>query len=101
MENLGLIVLRANGNDIFFMLFFICVVVVLAYGIGCLGRKRKIGFGWAFAISLFLNPLIGLIVVLCSKEKIEFIDVDKNNSYENSGVYIVGYRGILFPWCFG
>ena len=63
--------------DIFFMLFFICVVVVLAYGIGCLGRKRKIGFGWAFAISLFLNPLIGLIVVLCSKEKIEFIDVDK------------------------
>ena len=59
------------------MLFFICVVVVLAYGIGCLGRKRKIGFGWAFAISLFLNPLIGLIVVLCSKEKIEFIDVDK------------------------
>ena len=86
MENLGLIVLRANGNDIFFMLFFICVVVVLAYGIGCLGRKRKIGFGWAFAISLFLNPLIGLI---------------KNNSYENSGVYIVGYRGILFPWCFG
>ena len=73
MENLGLIVLRANGDDI----FFICVVVVLAYGIGCLGRKRKIGFGWAFAISLFLNPLIGLIVVLCSKEKIEFIDVDK------------------------
>ena len=59
MENLGLIVLRANGDDIFFMLFFICVVVVLAYGIGCLGRKRKIGFGWAFAISLFLNPLIG------------------------------------------
>ena len=39
MENLGLIVLRANGDDIFFMLFFICVVVVLAYGIGCLGRK--------------------------------------------------------------
>ena len=31
MENL----LRANGDDIFFMLFFICVVVVLAYGIGC------------------------------------------------------------------
>lgn len=27
MENLGLIVLRANGDDIFFMLFFICVVV--------------------------------------------------------------------------
>ena len=27
MENLGLIVLRANGDDIFFMLFFICVVL--------------------------------------------------------------------------
>ena len=55
MENLGLIVLRANGDDIFFMLFFICVVVVLAYGIGCLGRKRKIGFGWAFAIGGFYS----------------------------------------------
>lgn len=78
MENLGLIILSANGEGALFAIFFICVVAALAYGIGCLGRKRKIGFGWAFAISFFINPLIGLIVVLCSKEKTEFIDMDKN-----------------------
>lgn len=43
------------------------VAVSLAYGVGCMGRKRKIGFGLAFAISLF-NVVIGLIAVLCSKK---------------------------------
>lgn len=49
-------------------LFFIVIAVVLAYGVGCLGRNRKIGFGWAFGISL-INVIIGLIVVLCSEKK--------------------------------
>ena len=49
-------------------LFFIIIAVALAYGVGCMGRKRRIGFGWAFAISLF-NVILGLIVVLCSKKK--------------------------------
>lgn len=43
------------------------IAVSLAYGVGCMGRKRKIGFGLAFAISLF-NVVIGLIAVLCSKK---------------------------------
>lgn len=49
-------------------LFFLIIAVVLAYGVGCLGRNRKIGFGWAFGISL-INVVIGLIAVLCSKKK--------------------------------
>lgn len=49
-------------------LFFIVITVALAYGVGCLGRNRKIGFGWAFGISL-INVIIGLIVVLCSEKK--------------------------------
>ena len=49
-------------------LFFIVIAVALAYGVGCLGRNRKIGFGWAFGISL-INVIIGLIVVLCSEKK--------------------------------
>ena len=49
-------------------LFFIVSAVTLAYCVGCLGRNRKIGFGWAFGISL-INVIIGLIVVLCSKKK--------------------------------
>ena len=48
------------------------VSVSLAYGVGCMGRKRKIGFGLAFAISLF-NVVIGLIAVLCSK-KVENVE---------------------------
>jgi hypothetical protein len=44
------------------------IAVALAFGVGCLGRNRKIGFGWAFGISL-INVVIGLIVVLCSKKK--------------------------------
>lgn len=49
-------------------LFFIVIAVALAYGVGCLGKNRKIGFGWAFGISL-INVIIGLIVVLCSEKK--------------------------------
>lgn len=48
------------------------IAVGLAYGIGCLGRTRKIGFGLAFVISLF-NVVIGFIAVLCSK-KIENVE---------------------------
>lgn len=45
----------------------LAIAVSLAYGVGCLGRTRKIGFGLAFVISLF-NVVIGLIAVLCSKK---------------------------------
>ena len=52
--------------------FLLLIAVSLAYGVGCLGRTRKIGFGLAFVISLF-NVVIGLIAVLCSK-KIENVE---------------------------
>ena len=48
-------------------IILLAIAVSLAYGVGCMGRKRKIGFGLAFAISLF-NVVIGLIAVLCSKK---------------------------------
>lgn len=57
--------------------FFLAISVLLAYGVGCLGRNRKIGFGWAFLLSL-LNVFLGLVVVLCSKKRskdVEFIEV--------------------------
>lgn len=34
--------------------------------VGMVGSRRRIGFGWAFAISLILTPLVGLIVTLIS-----------------------------------
>ena len=48
-------------------ILLLIIAVSLAYGVGCLGRTRKIGFGLASAISL-LNVVIGLIAVLCSKK---------------------------------
>ena len=47
--------------------FFLIIAVSLAYGVGCMGRKRRVGFGWAFGLSL-LNVFIGLIAVLISKK---------------------------------
>lgn len=53
------------------------IAVGLAYGVGCLGRNRKIGFGWAFAFAL-INVILGLIIVLCSKKKdVEFVEMNK------------------------
>ena len=48
-------------------IILLVIAVSLAYGVGCLGRTRKIGFGLAFVLSLF-NVIIGLIAVLCSKK---------------------------------
>ncbi|GEM_PF-1007340 len=56
------------------------IALLLAYGVGCLGRKRKIGFWWAFVLALF-NLLIALIVVFCSKklEDVDFVEADKKD----------------------
>lgn len=56
-------------------IILLVIAVGLAFGVGCLGRTRKIGFGLAFVISLF-NIFIGLIAVLCSK-KIENVEPKK------------------------
>ena len=47
--------------------FFFIIAVSLAFGVGCIGRNRKIGFGWAFGLSL-LNLFVGLVAVLLSKK---------------------------------
>lgn len=56
-------------------IILLVIAVGLAFGVGCLGRTRKIGFGLAFVIALF-NVVIGLIAVLCSK-KIENVEPKK------------------------
>lgn len=48
-------------------LFFFGINALLSLGVGYMGSKRKIGFGWAFGLSL-CNVLLGLIATLCSKK---------------------------------
>ena len=55
----------------------VILFLIFSYWVGVLGRKRRIGFGLAFLLSLFLSPIIGLIVVLFSKKKIEFNESHK------------------------
>lgn len=38
-----------------------CLLSVL---VGLIGSRRRIGFGWAFLISLVFTPLVGLVVAL-------------------------------------
>lgn len=40
-----------------------CFLSVL---VGIIGSRRRIGFGWAFLISILFTPFVGLIVALLS-----------------------------------
>lgn len=52
----------------FALVFHLILALLIA---GLFGIRREIGFGWSFAACLFLSPLIGLIVTLCSPKKIK------------------------------
>ncbi|WP_396199546.1 hypothetical protein [Flavobacterium sp.] len=61
---------------------FIILLLLLGIAslIGQLGKNRRIGFGWSFALSFFLSPIIGLIITLCSKKNdIDFVDIKKED----------------------
>lgn len=59
------------------LVFVMALIVSLLFAL--IGRNRKIGFGWGLFFCLFLSPIIGLIIILCSKKKrTEFIDVKKD-----------------------
>jgi hypothetical protein len=61
--------------EIIFLIIFSALVALL-------GKNRKIGYGWSFALCLFLSPLIGVIFILFSKKKeIEFVEVNQTNPY--------------------
>lgn len=59
--------------------FLLLVAVSLALLVGKWGSTRKIGFGWAFGLSL-INIFIGIIAVACSKKKENEVDNTKNSA---------------------
>jgi len=50
------------------LLFALLSGCFLAALVGMLGRRRTIGFGWPFLLSLIFTPLVGLIIVLLSEK---------------------------------
>lgn len=46
------------------VLFGVLSGSLLAVLVGIIGSHRRIGFGWAFLLSLVFTPLVGLIVAL-------------------------------------
>jgi len=58
--------------------FFFIIAISLALLVGKWGSTRKIGFGWAFGLSLF-NIFLGIIAVACSKKKDNGVDNLKNS----------------------
>jgi len=43
--------------------------IVGSFIAGFIGDARKIGFGWAFFLSLILSPLLGIIIAIASERK--------------------------------
>lgn len=61
----------------------IVILIVIAALVALLGRNRKIGYGWSLFFCLLLSPLIGLIIILCSKKKqVEFVDVKQEGGVQ-------------------
>lgn len=61
-------------------MFLLLFQIALSVLVGLLGRNRKIGFGLSFVLSLFLSPLIGLVITLFSKKNdVEFVDVQSED----------------------
>lgn len=58
--------------------FLFIIAISLAFLVGKWGSTRKIGFGWAFGLSLF-NLFIGIIAVACSKKKDNNVDNKKDS----------------------
>ena len=52
--------------SIFIIILAALAGVLLPAIVGLIGSRRRIGFGWAFVISIITSPLIGLIVTLCT-----------------------------------
>lgn len=53
-------------TSIFVLIFGILSGTLLSVLVGLVGSKRRIGFGWAFLLSLIFTPIVGLIVALIS-----------------------------------
>ena len=55
MEKIGWIILQANQVDVASKVFILLLMAIISYGIGSIKKKKKIGFGWAFAFEWYFK----------------------------------------------
>lgn len=63
----------------------IIVWIVLCLVVALLGKDCKIGYGWSLFFCVFLSPLIGLVIILCSKkikQNTEFEDMNRDRGVQ-------------------
>ncbi len=77
--------------DFFIEIFSIWLIFSLIIGI--IGSNRKIGFGMAFLWSIILSPIIGLVIALFSKKKINLEDKPLSaEGYFKRGISRIDHR---------
>lgn len=62
---------------VMFIVIGIIVNSIISHLVGVNGSKREIGYWTSFLVSFFTTPIIGLLLVLTSKEKLE-IELQEN-----------------------
>ncbi len=70
--------------------------VIISFLIPLLGKNRKIGYGWSLVLCLFVSPIIGLIITLCSDKKgTDFVAIAEENNVKDKAKNYKQW-GILF-----
>ncbi len=55
--------------------------LILCFFVALLGNNRNIGYGWGLFFCIIFSPIIGLIIILCSKKKgPDFVEMNKNTT---------------------
>lgn len=66
----------------YFLMLILYVLITLAFA--CVGKGRQIGYTKSFWLCFFVNPIIGMILILTlSPKKEKYITVDKLAEYIN------------------
>ena len=82
-------------------IFFLIIIVAIAYGIGCIGRNRKIGFGGAFILSIIFFSFISICPLNFNKpgwiKSVHQVFILKYISHLVTGNSLF-FKYLLFSW---
>ena len=58
----------------------VCLWILFSMFVADLGKRRTIGYGPAFILSLLLSPIIGFIIVLLSPAEVKVVIANNSDS---------------------